>query len=522
MPRLVTTADDSQPTLPVRLACVDMGSNAIRFLAGEFSSEREWAVLASERRPVRLGHGVYLSGRLDPTAMDAAVAALAEFRTRMEDLGVTAYRAVATSAVRESSNRKDFVKRVKTEAGIELDVITGSEEARLVHLAVASKMALGERHWILVDLGGGSVEVSLVDGHGVLWSESHTMGSVRLLEELTEAGAEPGRFQRLLREYVATLRLPAAAGHLEVAGYIATGGNIEELAKLAATPAVNGTSVLATDDLRAVIERLARTSFRQRVDELGLREDRADVILPAALVYERLAELAYASEILVPHVGIKEGVLVDLFAETVKLDEKEERQQREVLAGALALGRKYLFDEAHGRHVAALALELFDQLAPVHGLERADRKLLQAAALLHDIGQFVSYRAHHKHSLYLIGYSELPNFSEREMLLVANVARYHRKAEPSSGHVMYTQLEPDEQRRVSALAGMLRLADALDREHVQNVTRVTAAISDQEIVLGLEGTGDLLLEGWSLKQRAQMFASLAGRKIKFRVAGSET
>jgi len=507
--------------VPVRLACVDMGSNAIRFVAAEFAGEGEFAVLANERRPVRLGHGVYLSGRLDGAAMDGAVAALTDFRSRMEQLGVVAYRAVATSAVRESRNGGEFVARLQDEAGIELDVISGSEEARLIHLAVASRIELGERRWIMVDLGGGSVEVSLVDGDGVLWSESHTMGSVRLLEELTEAGAEPGRFQRLLREYVATLKLPSAAGHIDVAGYIATGGNIEELARLAAARSVDGTSVLPTDDLRAVIDRLMRTSFRQRVEELGLREDRADVILPAAVVYERLAELAYASEILVPHVGIKEGILLDLFADTVRLGEREDRQEREVLAGGLALGRKYLFDEAHGRHVASLALSLFDQLAGALELPRGDRKLLQAAALLHDIGQFVSYRAHHKHSLYLIGYSELPNFSEREMLLVANIARYHRKSEPSPGHVMFAQLGADEQRRVSGLAAVLRLADALDREHVQNVRGVKASVSDQEVVLTLEGRGDLLLEGWSLKRRAQMFHARFGRKVRFRVAEAD-
>ncbi len=520
MPRLVPGSGDAQPALPVRLACVDMGSNAIRFVVAEFAGEREWTVLASERSPVRLGHGVYLSGRLDGAAMDAAVAALAGFRTTMDELDVLAYRAVATSAVRESRNGAEFTERLENEARIELDVISGSEEARLVHLAVASRVPLGDRRWIMVDLGGGSVEVSLVDGSGILWSESHTMGSVRLLEELTEAGAEPGRFQRLLREYVATLKLPSAAGHLDVAGYIATGGNIEELARLAAARSVEGTSVLPTDDLRAVIDRLVRTSFRQRVDELGLREDRADVILPAAVVYERLAELAYANEILVPHVGIKEGILLDLFADTVQLGGREDRQEREVLAGALALGRKYMFDEAHGSHVATLALSLFDQLAKPLGLARGDRKLLQAAALLHDIGQFVSYRAHHKHSLYLIGYSELPNFSEHEMLLVANVARYHRKSEPSSGHLMFTQLDGDEQRRVSGLAGVLRLADALDREHVQNVLQVKASVTDQEVVLTLEGRGDLLLEGWSLKRRAQMFSSVFGRKVRFRVAES--
>ena len=197
---------------PPRVAAVDVGSNAIRFLAAELPPDGELRVLASERRPVRLGHGVYLSGRLDRAPLEAAVATLCELKAASDRLGVSRIRAVATSAVRESSNGGELVERVRREAGLELEVISGSEEARLAHLAVAARVPLGDRRWLLVDLGGGSVEVSLVDRHGVLWSESHTMGSVRLLEELTEAGDEPGRFLRLLGEYVATLRLPAAAG----------------------------------------------------------------------------------------------------------------------------------------------------------------------------------------------------------------------------------------------------------------------------------------------------------------------
>jgi exopolyphosphatase/guanosine-5'-triphosphate,3'-diphosphate pyrophosphatase len=501
---------------PLRAACVDMGSNAIRFLIAEFTSESDYQVLASERLPVRLGHGVFLSGRLDPAAMDAATAALTEFRARMRDLGVEHYRAVATSAVRESSNGDEFVERVAAECGIELDVISGSEEARLVHRAVASRIALGTRHWLLVDLGGGSVEVSLVDQGGTVWSESHTMGSVRLLEELTEAGADPGRFRRVLEEYISVLRVPAVATGEQLAGYIATGGNIETLAKLGGSKDDEGVSTLPLDVLGGVIDRLAKMSFRERVDELGLREDRADVILPAALVYERLAELSGSQEIIVPHVGIKEGVLYDLVSRLVRTRDHEDRQSREVAAGAVTLGRKYLFDEPHARHVARLALELFDQTRSLHGLGVADRKILHAAALLHDVGQFVSYKAHHKHSLYLISHSELPNFTNREMRLVANVARYHRKGDPAPHHPTFTELRDEEQERVARLASLLRLADSLDREHVQRVESLAVKVGRREVTLWLEGTGGLLLEGWSFKKKSQLFTKLFGKKVRLR------
>jgi exopolyphosphatase/guanosine-5'-triphosphate,3'-diphosphate pyrophosphatase len=423
---------------------------------------------------------------------------------------------VATSAVRESANADEFVDRLRSECGIELEIIGGSEEARLVHLAVATRIPLGSRRWLLVDLGGGSVEVSVVDQHGTFWSESHTMGSVRLLEELTESGADPGRFRRLLEEYISVLRVPATVGGRQLAGYIATGGNVETLAKLGGYQLEEGVTTLSLETLRAVIDRLARMSYRERVEELGLREDRADVVLPAALVYERLAELSGCDEITVPHVGIKEGVLYDQISRLVCHRDHEDRRTRGVLVGAVNLGRKYMFDESHSRHVAKVALDVFDQTRSLHDLGNEDRKVLHAAALLHDIGQFVSYRGHHKHSHYLISNSELPSFSNREMQLVANVARYHRKADPSPNHLSFAALTENEQQRVIGLSAILRLADSLDREHVQRVRDVRVRISDQEVTLWLEGSGGVLLEGWSLKKKSQLFSKVFGRKVRLK------
>jgi len=512
---------DDDVSFPLRVAAVDMGSNAIRFLVAEFASEAQYATLASERVPVRLGHGVYLSGRLDQAAMDAAVANLERFRGQMAELGVEHYRAVATSAVRESTNRDEFVERVRTATGIDLEPISGSEETRLVHLAVANRLPLGRRRWLLVDLGGGSVEVSLVDHGGTIWSESHTMGSVRLLEVLTEAGADPGRFRRLLEEYVSVLRVPAAVGAGRIAGYIATGGNIETLARLAGARPDPDVSRLPVERLRSVIEQLGAMSYRERVMELGLREDRADVVLPAALVYLRLAELCRAEEIIVPHVGVREGVILDLVDGLARSRGHADRQARDVLAGAVTVGRKYHVDETHARHVAELALALFDQLRPLHNLAGADRKILQAAALLHNIGQFVSFKGHHKHSFYLISNTELPNFSQHEMRLVAAVARYHRGADPTPQHYPFAELGEADQQRVLRLVALLRLAVALDRDHLQRVRNLQARIGSSSVTLHLEASGGLLLEGWSLMKKSQLFTDVFGRKVRLSFAGEE-
>jgi exopolyphosphatase/guanosine-5'-triphosphate,3'-diphosphate pyrophosphatase len=494
----------------VRVAAVDAGSNALRLSVTEFHDPAASTVLAYERYPLRLGHDVFLTGRLSEESMRSALRGLGAFQERIGELGAALRRAVATSAVRESRNAEVFLRRVRDEVGMDLELISGSEEARLIHYAVRSRVPLGRQRWILADLGGGSVEVSLADEDGVLWSESHSMGSVRLLEELRGAGEEPGRFRRLLGEYIATLRVPSLVRRKKPAGFIATGGNIESLARLAGHAEKNGVSRLGLADLRLLIDKLARLSFRDRIRELDLREDRADVILPAALVYERLAVLAGVEEVLVPYVGLREGITLDLVQGYVH---REDFRQRQVVESAIALGRKYLFEEKHARQVARFSMVLFDQLDGLHGLGGEDRRILLAAALLHEIGCFISFKKHHKHSLYLISQSELPGFSGEDMQLVANVARYHRRSPPSPRHDQFAGLSEDRQDRVHRMASLIRLADALDREHLQKISSLRAEVREDEVVLHARGSGDLLLERWAFQNKSDCFSRLFNLRV---------
>jgi exopolyphosphatase/guanosine-5'-triphosphate,3'-diphosphate pyrophosphatase len=272
----------------------------MRFLAAEFENKEKYTLLLSDRYPLRLGHDVFVSGLMTDETISSAICGLATFSDQLARLKVSRYRAVATSAVRESTNSDELVSRAHEEFGLELEKISGAEEARLVHLSVTHRIPLGGKQWILADLGGGSVEVSLVDEGGILWSESYTMGSVRLLEKLAGSGEEPERFHKLLEEKIQTLGIPAVILDKGPAGFIATGGNIGTPARLALT------------DLRIFIEKLAGLSYRDRISKLGLKEDRADVILPASVVYERLAVLIGANEIIVPHADLREGIVLDL------------------------------------------------------------------------------------------------------------------------------------------------------------------------------------------------------------------
>ncbi len=509
---------ESSPTFPMRVAAIDVGSNAIRFSAAEFIDPGHWVDLEVQRLPIRLGHQTFVTGSLDQRAMSATVEGMAAFRRSIDTLGIPHYRAVATSAVRESRNGGELVDRIRRECGIQLETITGTEEARLVWTAIQSRIVLGKDRWLSMDLGGGSLEVSLISGKGIHWTESHTMGTVRLLEDLGGGDVDPKHFRRLLGEYAGTMRILDRMDRGDLKGVIATGGNIESLALLAGcVPDERGVSRLPMSELRRLIKLLARMPIAERISELGLREDRADVILPAAMIYGRVAGLGGADEIMVPHVGVKEGVLLDLIDDMSGPAVRATRLEQGALHGALALGRRFQLDEAHARHVARLSLSLFDQLQELHGLGPEDRRILLVAAVLHDTGQFISFRKHHKHSLYLVNNSDVPGVSREERPLAALVARYHRRAEPKDEHFLYADLNEADRSRVRRLSSILRVADALDREHLQRVSKVNVRMGEAEVLLEVEGRGDLLLENWAFQKKARMFSNVFAREVRLEI-----
>ena len=296
-----------------RVAAIDAGSNAIRFVVADFDGPLSYTVIHKIREPIRLGHNVFTHGGLDDDPMDRAIAAFRVFRREIDALGAERFRAVATSATREAANRDRFLDAVLAESGIALEPISWREEARLVHLAVKSRVDLSQGRWILVDLGGGSVEVSLVDETAILWSESHQVGTVRLLETLTAARGCPDSLLAWVRLQLRPLVLPPTNDYRRPTAFAATGGNIESIARLALSyldPLK--IAILPSNRLDAVIHMLSAMTVAERIDELQLRPDRADVILPAALVYRHFAQMVGTGQVVVPSVGVKEGVLLEV------------------------------------------------------------------------------------------------------------------------------------------------------------------------------------------------------------------
>lgn len=497
-----------------KLASIDVGSNASRLLIVQADAPGRPTTLHQSRVPVRLGHSVFLTGRLAPEAVDELVRAMRSFRKALDQHDVAAYRAVVTASARDAENAADMLRRVH-ETGIELEAIDGTEEARLVKLAVEKRLPLRDKRALLCDLGGGSLELSEVHHDEVRFSTSLQIGTVRLLESLLEKDKPVTKAQdRLLREYVERMLQPVRESFLRraydlVAG---TGGNFDAIAELCALPG----GALPTVDVRkarALLPKLSKMKPSERRAKYSLRPDRADVIVPALYVLLAVAELARTETIVAPGVGLKEGIVAELVDKHFRLWDYKVDESRAARA-AVQLGRRYHFDEPHATQVDRLAGQLFDQLRPLHRLSDQDRVLLRVAALVHDIGDFVHSAAHHKHTQYIVEHSDLMGLSPEDRVLVGCIARYHRRAPPSAKHTAFGTLGAEDRRRVRKLSSILRLADALDRGHRSKVHQVEVEIVPGAIVLRASGSEDLSLEAWTVERKAPMFEQTFRRKVR--------
>jgi exopolyphosphatase/guanosine-5'-triphosphate,3'-diphosphate pyrophosphatase len=340
------------------------------------------------------------------------------------------------------------------------------------------------------------------------------MGTVRLLQKLEQERVGESRFNQLVREYVdATHKwIESRIGEQKLDLCIATGGNAEALGDLRKRLfAKDSQFVMTRPELDALVETLQGMSFAERIQQLRLRPDRADVIVPAAIILQTIALQTGVEQVMVPHVGLKDGLLLDIVQDLY--DQKARLHRDQVLASALQIGRKYAFDEQHAMGVARFAIQLFDETQRLHHLDDESRLLLEVAAMLHDIGHFISPTEHHKHSLYLLTATPLIGLSKPQRAVVANVARYHRKSAPSLQHESFKILPAKDRVVVSKLAALLRLADALDTEHGGKVSDIAVEYERPQLVLKLHGQGDLLLEKWGLAKRTPIFEEVFGVKV---------
>jgi exopolyphosphatase/guanosine-5'-triphosphate,3'-diphosphate pyrophosphatase len=400
---------------------------------------------------------------------------------------------------------------------------------------VAERGHLAGRNAVLIDIGGGSTELTLLrsspDGPRAataVFARSLPVGTVRLIEAFLEGrGPIDAAHRNLLDEYIDRVFVEAIPEINELTGssveqLVGTGGNIETLADLCPVPSAFPVGrAIDVPAMKRLLDRFCEKSVDERVQTWGLRLDRADTIVPAASVLCRLADAFGLASLSAPGVGLKEGVLVDL-ARAHFIPQDFRGEALALTDACLRLGRRYHFDEAHGVLVGRLGVKLFDELALHHRLGPRDRILLHAAALLHDVGDYVRYEGHHKHSYYLIACSDLLGMTPAERAIVANVARYHRKSAPQLDHDNFRALPREDRGKVKSMAAILRLADALDREHLGKVTDVSARVEGEVLLLDVQGAGDRALEEWTVLAKAGMLKDAFGLDVRFENAAARS
>ncbi|HEX5367549.1 MAG TPA: Ppx/GppA phosphatase family protein [Acidimicrobiales bacterium] len=512
--------------MPSTLAAVDIGTNSVHLVVARVDENRI-EVLEREKEMVRLGSSAGDMKRLTPAAMSRGVEALARFR-QVADIHGATVRAVATSAVREADNRAAFIERARA-VGVEVEVISGVEEARLIHLGVLQAVPVYDRQVVVCDIGGGSTEVVVGHRGDILHARSLKLGSIRLTRRyFSDKRLVEGAVDRCRRD-IRTALAPAVR-QVERSGYdvaVGSSGTIEAVFRMAAArtaaregaplPRTFNNLALSRAEIDGVVRRLVKApTVKERARIPGLDPRRADIVLAGALILEQFVHAIDARELTFSDYALREGVLLDTWQREHggSLHHLSDLRRASVLRLAEQLDE----DLDHSAEVARLALELFDATADRHGLGDDSREVLEAAALLANVGLFVSHSGHHKHSYYMIRNSELlTGFTDREIELIAQVARYHRKSAPRKKHPEFQSLSREDQRRVRVLAGLLRVAVGLDRNHGHRVASVAATTGgDGTLVLEVTPSdhGDVALELYAANERCDLLAESLGVAVE--------
>ncbi|HZN04525.1 MAG TPA: Ppx/GppA phosphatase family protein [Candidatus Polarisedimenticolia bacterium] len=501
------------------LAVIDVGSNSIRSLVVDMDGEGAPKVLDDQREVVRLASGLRRRGRLSRKAMRRAIEALKRMADIARARGARRVAVVGTSAIREASNRRQFIERVRAETGLGLRVISEEEEARLAFESAALSFDLGNEPCAVIDLGGGSAELILAFGKHVQEAYSLRLGAVTLTERYLTSdpirGRELARLQRHVRRRLRAGRIEADPAPRVL---IASGGTATTLAQIVmARQGLEGRPVLGFEmtqaELLHLLSAMLRRTLAERRQMPGLSPERADIIVAgAAVLYEIMARLKI-NLLRVNERGIRHALLHRMIARKASPAKAPATAVPQRVAAAEAFGKTLRFEERHALQVKRIAESLFDQMAKPLDLDPAGRDLLSAAALLHDVGYVVSYRQHHKHAYQLIAHARLEGFTPRERELIALIARYHRRGAPKKRHRPYAVLLKDDRRLVARLASILRLADALDRRHSQRLREVRCRVIDDTVRLVLRSERDLMVEAHAAEEKSDLFGDVFGRDV---------
>jgi exopolyphosphatase/guanosine-5'-triphosphate,3'-diphosphate pyrophosphatase len=528
----VVQAQESKNSVPSRaleqeciLAAIDIGTNSVHMVVVRIlPALPAFTIVEREKDTVRLGDRSKETGNLTPEAMERAIAALGRFVEVAKALNAEHIIAVATSAVREAPNGRDFLKQIKAELGLFVNLISGQEEARRIYLGVLSGMEFNNQPHIIIDIGGGSTELILGDSHEPRSLSSTKVGAVRLSSELIStdpiSNAEfnylqafvRGQMERSVEELQAQLQPGERPRLVGTSGTIETIATIHAREKLGTVPSPLTGYQLSLKDLNSLVNRLRKLSYSERAAIPGMSEKRSEIIVAGAVILQETMALLGMESVTVCERSLREGVIVDWMLTHGLIENRLQYQSEVRQRSAIKIAQKYGVDLEYSQRVAEFARQLFDRTQGLlHTWGAEERELLWAAAILHNCGYFISHSAHHKHSYYLIRNGELLGYTEAEIEVIANLARYHRKNPPKKKHDSYQNLPSKRHRQmVSQLSALLRLAVALDRRQIGAIKQVQCEYRPdvRELHLHLHSAhpnDDCALEIWSLDYNKGVF-----------------
>ena len=500
------------------VAVLEIGSTGIRLLVAEIFSNGSWQTLDRANKPVALGRDVFTSGHVSRESFLECISVLKNFREFLRGWGIADrdIHVIATSALRVARNRDVFVDRVRQVTGLMLTIVEGIEENRLMYLAVRFALKndlplFWRANSMILDVGGGSTEIMLLRRGQMVAAHSLRLGTI-LIDSASRSWSS-GLHARYINENIKNtsdiLSSELALAHVRT--FVTASVDAGVVAAQVGTNLNEHCMVITREAFTEFVHNVQDHTIEECMDRLQLSYWEAETFLPGILVHKLLLERTGAAQVVVPRVSIREGLLIDLAQGVDPVMQEEFFTQ--IFASAVNLGRKYHIDEPHCRHVAFLCMILFDALSQEHGMSRRERMMLEAAAMVHDIGMFIRASGHNLHGQYIIASSEIFGLRREELDIIGNVIRYHRGAPPSSTDIDYIALQREERILVLKMVSILRIADALDRGHSQHIKRIRVEKKGETLILHTEGTGEHSLELVGLDQKGGLFQDVFGYKI---------
>lgn len=506
----------------MNLAAIDIGTNSIHMIIVKVTSKQTFEVLVQEKEMVKLGVGVFANKMLSDKAFHRGIETIKRYVQLADEYGVEDIITAATSATREAKNGREFLDRLIEEVGLSPQMISGKEESRLIFLAVRKAIDLGKNNAMVIDIGGGSTEAVVGNKEKVLFKSSMKLGVLRLLDRVGHQGPlskeEKLDLQHHIQETASKILTEAkAVGFTKVIG---TSGSIRTLGEAALQ--VNGKSIINSvnaesvkaKDLEKITWQLMDLDPEKRSDFKGISENRVDAIHLGGLLLTELLKMAEVKELTLSDASLREGLIIDYIEKygqkLVKLVEGKSVRER----SSLLLAMRYDTDLEENKQVAKLALQLFDQLKDQHGMHELERDLLYQSCLIYDVGTYVNFQSYHKHSKYLIMQGGLRGFNNAEILVLANLARYHRKSGPKKKHKAFKKLDSKNRRMVKGLSGILRIAVALDKTKNQWVENVYCLPEKDKLTIRIFGEGNMDLEIWEAQRFSDILAKFLDREIE--------